>query len=91
MRGLKRWLLVTLLLVSSGCSLFSPTIDPSPHLPPLPPRMTRQQAEDLVTGNKWPEVLAEIQRRDEAIKALVLEGAWAEGHEERLRLLGEAR
>ncbi|MCZ2419749.1 MAG: hypothetical protein LC123_07910 [Burkholderiales bacterium] len=42
----------------------------------------------LVQGNKWPEALAEIQRRDEAIKALTLEGAWAEEHEERLRLLG---
>lgn len=50
--------------------------------------MTREEAEVLVQGNKWPEALAEIQRRDEAIKALTLEGAWAEEHEERLRLLG---
>lgn len=79
-------LATTLVLASTGCWTFS--APGSPNLPPLPPRLTREEAERFAASGDWPGVLIEIRKRDRAIDALVVEGDWAEDADERARLRG---
>lgn len=87
--ALTLWLLATCTIASKGCSSYS-LVEGSPNLPPIPPRLTREEALRLAVSSDTPALLGKIDEREQSIKSLVVEGQWAETPEEREALLKAA-